>query len=278
MLRVLSYLFALLCIVFTSCDREKNVDVQLPKFQSQLMVESYLQPGSPVQLALTQTQDFFATPDINNVFIQNAKVVLSYSDYPGRKDTLQQNDQPEFNPQDSTLKFFNYISKANLPALHPGSTVFINAVDPSGRSVTAQTTWIDPVKIDTIKEQIYSNKRVGLLVYFTDNPAPNDHYRFRVRKLAQKDTVKEDFFDTDNIFNGKQTYYDTGPSFFQKDTLEVTLYHITDEYFNYLLTADQASQSNGNPFAVPATITSNVKGGTGIFTVLPFSRKVIVVR
>jgi hypothetical protein len=90
--------------------------------------------------------------------------------------------------------------------------------------------------------------------------------------------VKEDFFDTDNIFNGKQTYYDTGPSFFQKDTLEVTLYHITDEYFNYLLTADQASQSNGNPFAVPATITSNVKGGTGIFTVLPFSRKVIVVR
>jgi hypothetical protein len=268
----------LLCLLCEGCDREKDVAIKLPVFKSQLMVESYLEPGSKVQLALTQTQDFFATPDLSNVFIANAKVILSYSDLPGRKDTLLQNDQPVFNAKDSTLKFYNYTSKDNLPPLHRGSTVFVTVVDPQGRAVSAQSSWIEPVKIDTIKAQVYPSGRIGVLAYFTDDPASGDHYRFRVRKLAEKDTVKVDFFDTDNIFNGKKTYYDTGPSFHHKDTVEVSLYHLTDEYFNYLLTADQASQSNGNPFAVPATITGNIKGGTGIFTVLPFSRQVIVLK
>lgn len=268
----------LLCIFCNSCDREKDVPVKLPVFKSQLVVESYLAPGNKVQLALTQSQDFFATPDPANVFIANARVILSYSDFPGRKDTLIQDEQPVFNPKDSTLKFYNYISKDNLPTLHQGSTIFVNVMDPQGRTASAQSTWIEPVKIDTIKAQVYANGRIGVLAYFTDNPAPGDHYRFRARKLAEKDTVKVDFFDTDNIFNGRQTNYDTGPSFHHKDTVEISLYHLTDEYFNYLLTADQASQSNGNPFAIPATITGNIKGGTGIFTVLPFSRQVIVLK
>lgn len=268
----------IMTLSLAACDMEKKSDVKLPVFKSQLVVESYIEPGKKIQLALSQTQDYYAAPDLSRVFVQGAQVVVSYSEYPGRKDTLIYNSEPEFNTKDSTFKFFNYQSKDTVPQLHPGGIVFVNIIDQQGgRTASAQSTWIDPVNIDSIKVQTYSFEK-GLDVYFKDNGGQRDYYRFRVRKLATLDSLRFDFFDNDNSFSGKENFYSTGPVFQANDTVEVSLYHITPEYYNYLLTADQASQSNGNPFAIPATITSNVKGGTGIFTVLPFSRRIIVIK
>jgi hypothetical protein len=54
------------------------------------------------------------------------------------------------------------------------------------------------------------------------------------------------------------------------DTLypSVELYHVPEAYFRYLKSYQFASENNGNPFAEPTNVYSNVKNGYGIFSII----------
>jgi hypothetical protein len=48
---------------------------------------------------------------------------------------------------------------------------------------------------------------------------------------------------------------------------EITLFHITDEYFKYLKSYQYAQDNEGNPFAEPTNAYTNVKNGYGMFSI-----------
>lgn len=148
-----------------------------------------------------------------------------------------------------------------------------------------------------------------LVIKFTD-PAGNatDHYRIKlwVQQLAgtepsQISTCIEssdpsiesisDGFDesecvsingavylNDKLFNGKEKELHL---FVEHNSLgndnnypfTVELEHLSDEYYRYLMTKEYASQNNGNPFAEPTNVFTNVKNGYGIFSIIGVSRK-----
>jgi len=260
-------------LLFSSC-LQKQIDLQLPPFHSQLVVEGYLEKNKPVQIAVSQTSNFFGTPDLTAVFLKKATVVLSYR---GTVDTLVFNPFPDFKHN----KWFNYhLKNSDSIPLKNNVTYYLWVKDSTGRIVTAQTMWRDSVNIDSIKE-IYTvvNKfrtDTVMRAYFKDNGATTDFYRFRAINHSRADSVRVDNFFADNLFNGESFSLSTGRKFHKGDTCDIVLYHIDNDFFTFLNTARDADNANGNPFASPATIISNIKGGTGIFTCMPECNRRVV--
>jgi hypothetical protein len=260
-------------IGFTSCF-QKQINITLPPFKSELVVEGYLEMGRPFQVAVSQTSNFFAAPDLSAVFLQKAKVILSYNNV---VDTLVFNPIPDF----KNLKWYNYQlkNKGSVP-LTVGTVYHLKVIDSTGRIATAQTTWFDSVKIDSVKEVITQQTSVKydtiMRVYFKDPAATQDFYRFVAINHTMGDSVRQDNYVSDDLFNGQVFSLSTGRNFRHGDTCDITLYHIEQAYYSFLNTSEQADNANGNPFASPGVITSNINGGTGIFTVLPASHARVV--
>jgi len=61
------------------------------------------------------------------------------------------------------------------------------------------------------------------------------------------------------------------------DTLISTLYHISEDYYDFLESLETALNSNGNPFVQQESTRSNINGGIGIFTGFTLDRKMVIV-
>jgi LEA14-like dessication related protein len=265
--------FILLVFALSSC-LQKQVDIKLPPFKSQLVVEGYLEKNKPVQIAISQTSDFFSTPDISAIFLKKAKVILSYNNI---VDTLVYNPIPDF----KHMKWFNYqLKNADSIPLTNGITYYLKVIDSTGRTATAQTTWFDSARIDSVKEMINPVNSIridtSMRVFFRDNATTQDFYRFRAVNHTRRDSVRVDVYFEDQLFNGQTFSLSTGRRFHKGDTCDITLFHIDNAYYTFLSTSSDADNANGNPFASPATIISNIKGGTGIFTAMPESNRRVV--
>ena len=271
---IYQFLFLVLCGMGLCSCFQKQINITLPPFKSELVVEGYLEMGQPFQVAVSQTSNFFAAPNLNAVFLQKAKVILSYNNV---VDTLVFNPIPDF--QD--LKWFNYQlkNKGTVP-LAVGTNYNLKVIDSTGRIATSQTTWFDSVKIDSVKEVITQQSSVKydtvMRVYFKDPAATQDFYRFVAIDHSRGDSVREDNFISDDLFNGQVFSLSTGRQFHHGDTCDITLYHINQAYYTFLNTSSSADNANGNPFASPGAITSNISNGTGIFTALPASHVRVV--
>ena len=82
----------------------------------------------------------------------------------------------------------------------------------------------------------------------------------------------------DRLLNGQPFVLGTSYRFNPGDTVTATLYHTDLAYFRFRQSVRDARQANGNPFAQPSAIFSNVQGGVGIFTVLSGTRATKVVK
>ncbi len=96
--------------------------------------------------------------------------------------------------------------------------------------------------------------------------------------LADMNTCLDNngIFFRDDLFNGKVKELKLfvpseviEPGFNGTDTLygSVELWHVTEAYFRYRKSFKVADQSNGDPFAEPANVYSNVEKGFGIFSI-----------
>ncbi len=265
--------FIIIALGLGSC-LQKKVDIQLPPFKSQLVVEGYLEKNKPVQIAVSQTSNFFGTPDLSAIFLKKAIVVLSYENV---VDTLIFNPIPDL----KHAKWFNYYLKnSDSIPLKDNVTYHLLVQDSTGRVVTAETTWHNATEIDSVKETYArvnaTRTDTSMKVYFKDNAATVDYYRFRAVNHTRNDSVRVDAFFPDNLFNGQTFSLTTGRRFHKGDTCDITLFHIDSDYYTFLNTSRNADNANGNPFASPATIISNIKGGTGIFTAMPESNRRVV--
>ena len=85
------------------------------------------------------------------------------------------------------------------------------------------------------------------------------------------------FFD-DVLFNGTEKLIEVGVSdysFFESDTvwMDVRLEQLDESYYRYVVSNEAYGKANGNPFAEPVQVYSNVNGGYGIFAGSTFDVK-----
>src|SRR4051812_39102688 len=112
--------------LFSCGNFEKEVEVKLPEFHSQLVVEAYITKNEKVMVAVMETKDYFSEATLP--FVNDATVILTH----GTKTyTLIKNPTPNL----VNLKWYNYMlpGPGDSLQLKAGDEIQIQVSDPKGR-------------------------------------------------------------------------------------------------------------------------------------------------
>jgi hypothetical protein len=266
--------------LMTACNLEQEVDLKLPEYTPQIVVECYLQPGQPYALSLLKSVSYFDPVQVS--FVKGAEVKIIHN---GRTERLQQVGfplvlaGPGFEVQRPIFgdSLFFYFSAQLVPEEY--NTDFrLEITGPNGEQLTAVTQILPPVRIDTLEYKFNDDSLAFLLTKFQDNPNTQDWYRRVLQKGSLDNDAEQDFTINDEIANGQQITFGTAFDYERGDTLIATLFHITKDYYYFRETIEAAFTANLSPFGQPARIASNIQGGMGIFTGLTFDRKEVIIR
>ncbi|HMQ59312.1 MAG TPA: DUF4249 domain-containing protein [Flavilitoribacter sp.] len=275
MKNALLFLPIALAVMLAGCNLEKEVDIKLPETQERIVVECYLEPGAPINLLLTRSSGYFdPIPEDNLAFLNqtlvNGATVVIRSET-GESYTLDNN--LVFNQ--FTKKIFNYSSHLVAP-IERGKTYSLEITLENGDLITASTSILPVVPIDSVVVEFNDTDTLArVLTYLTDRPNEDNYYR-RMIQHSSLDTIPDQDFTTDDRFVEDVIVFGTPYDYGRGDTVINTIFHIEKAYFDFLESVQLAIASNGNPFAQPSPIISNVQGpnAMGIFTGLSYDRVV----
>ncbi len=250
-------------LYLTSCTPEQVIDVELPPYESQMMVECFLEPGKPYQLNLQESVSYFSDTIANP--ITDALVVITHA---GVSDTLE--DEFSYDPE--TEKFYTYSSDRIVPYA-PGTTFELYIRDGKGREIRGSTTMLDTVSLAPLELDINAEGEASITARWQDTPGRESYYMLTMHKNQLSGRLVLDFLLDDRIGDGEEfvvsSWYWLDPG----DSCIATVYHIQFDHWAYLNSIGEARGANGNPFAQPAVILSNVEGGIGVFTTNPLVRR-----
>ncbi|TAH26684.1 MAG: DUF4249 domain-containing protein [Cytophagales bacterium] len=255
-----------------SCRKAQEIDIVLPSYSNKLMVECYLEPGQGYRLLLTESVSYLEPEIARPVF--DALVTITYKN---KMDTLLLNNLL-LNISDS-VKVYNFInSKVVVPEDYE-SEFQLYIKDNKGRVVTGTTKIAPKLNLDSAKVMLENGER-SVFAYIDDDQDKLLHYRFMVFTGSNKGSETQSSI-TDNqqlkfspfIFGNKeQIIFKSKSDFFlDKDgklinQVAIRAMVINKDYYDFLTSVRNAKSANGNPFAQPASILSNINGGVGIFT------------
>jgi hypothetical protein len=261
------FLLLLFPLLLGSCSLQKEIDLDLPPFQSELVAECYLEPGQPYQLTVFQSTSFFDRPEpilATNVIVtithQNVTDTLAFRPYFDRK----------------TQRFFTHTSPKTVTG-KPGDSYTLRIKDTRGREMTGTTKLLQPVPIDTVEWRFNEQNNAYVLARFRDNPETANYYRFMVHRDSLQTGPVSNITTGDNVEDNNQIILGTAFRFQELDTVYVTLYHLEEAYYQFLNSVGDAQNANGNPFAQPGRIQSTLTGGIGVFTNLAYDRKRLLI-
>lgn len=283
-------LFLLLAV--SACSLQQEVDLELPEFEPGIVVESYLEPGSPFFAILVESVGYLGSSEVR--FIKDADVYVRWN---GNEVQLT----PIIIPLDINIQENDLIDIALLRSLRPiiGDSVYfyanlnnvpeefdakfeleINTQD--GQVVRAETRIPRPIPIESMEHRFDDDD--SLAFSLTKWQDPGDEVNF-YRRLLEKSYTEEvfdslgnsaglvvrndeiqDFIIDDDIENGQLITIGSDFEFERGDTTTATNYHITQAYYRFIETTDAAFVANLSPFGQPTLVESNIEGGTGIFT------------
>jgi hypothetical protein len=262
-----------------ACNLTKDVEIDLPDYDRQPVVECYLEPGKPFRLLMTRSYAFFDKLGLDSTFLENtlldsALVTIRYN---GQTDTLKNQLIADFNP----IKIFNYSSQ-NLVPFSPGMEFVLHIRLADGGEIAGTTQMINRVPIDSVVVEFNPDiDSLGrMLTYITDDQNTENFYRRLLNYHSLDSVPDQDFLVTDRFSQTAQIAFGTGYELAVGDTVFNTIFHVTPAYYDFLESIQLAVSGNLNPFAQPSPIKSNVSGSAnpiGIFAPLVYDRKMTIV-
>ncbi len=274
---ILQYMPGVLLFAFWGCNLEKEIEIKLPETEERYVVECYLQPGLPFNLLLSRTSGYFdPIPEDNLEFLDQLLVDGAEVRIKSANKVFTLQNQLAFNP--ITKKLFNYFSPELVPA-GTGQVYDLEIITRDGEVLTATTRIMPVVKIDSVVIEFDDTDTLArVLTYFTDIPDEHNYYR-RMIQHSSLDTVPDQDFTADDRFVERTIVFGTSYDYGRGDTIINTIFHIEKAYFEFLESVQFAVSSNGNPFAQPSPIISNIQGPRvmGIFTGLSYDRVISIV-
>ncbi len=266
------YSYILLIIIAAlGCRNAQDVDLVLPAYDGKLMIECYIQPGQGYKMLLTESVPYLQYAIAKPV--NNALVTITYN---GNTDTLFYNTK--LIDAEDTNKIYNYTNaKVKVPQDYKGSfQLYIKVTD--GRVATATTTIAPKATIDSAYVSL-NNQTRNLYAYIADKQTDTKYYRFMVFQedntgLQTQSTITDNkqlklspfIFNTPTqlVFKSKGDFFETQKGLI--DSVALRVIEINKDYYDFLVSIRNAQNANGNPFAQPASIQTNINGGSGIFT------------
>jgi hypothetical protein len=291
------YAFLLTLIGFVACEKEFVPNLQ--ETSDDVVVEGYIESGRnalPPYVILTKSLPFFKDlPSFNNIFINNAEVLVSNG-----KDTVQLTEicwqsLPEAFKQQAALSFnldldslpkdFNfcvYLDQTMRMQGEIGKTYTLNIKTKEGKRLSAVTTIPRTVKIDSAEfikpPGINQNDTMTQLRAYTNDPIGDDFYRYFTSingsgYIAGRNSVaNDDLFEGINTrFNlskseprSSRASFDTYGLWKRGDTISIKFCTIDDPHFEFWQTLE-FNANNSGPFSSYTRVKHNVKGGMGIW-------------
>ena len=274
---------ALLLLALAGCGKlQNNIDVPLPAYSAELVVECYLETGKVPSLAVTTSVPYLGAvlPQVPT----GVTVTLTLAN--GTPVPLYFNPNYRALTDTTGEKFHSHIGRDPL-TLRAGDVLKLDVADTKGRHVTGTTTVLAPIAIDSVEYKFNNltgaNRKAYFLTNFRDPASLDDCYRLLLHKGnpakgALLKSPEVDMSVEDRLLNGKPFVLGTSYRFYPRDTVTATLYHTDRAYYRFRQSVRDARQANGNPFAQPSAIFSNVQGGVGIFTVLSGTQATKIVK
>ena len=267
-------------LLFSACNLEQEIDLKLPDYEGQLVVECYLEPGKPFTLLLSESTGFFepfstdAGQFLNEILVSDAQVEIEHA---GQTYVLQ----PGLFFDVNTGKIFNYQTPALVPENHDEDfRLHIRTAD--GKIATAQTRILPKVAIDSVVVEWAPSDTLALvLTYLTDDPGQTNYYRRMLHRSSLDSTALQNFVTSDRIVESGVLVFGSGYEFSEGDTIINTIVHIDKAYYEFLESVQNAVIAGQSPFGTPGRLITNLEGdagAVGIFTGLSYDRVVTIIQ
>lgn len=260
-----------------SCNLEKQIDIDLPNYDSEPFIECYLVPNQPFRLLITQTSSYFENLTLDNplfsesFLLQGAQVSIFHG-----INKYELENKLIVDP--NTEKIYNY-SNSNSVEYNTIDSFYLEILLPNGDQITSASIFLDTVQFDSIVVQFDQNDSLArTLTYFKDFPNETNFYR---RVLTVGETFDEPIQDfvTDDLFIDSVFVFGSGYVFNSGDTVFNSVFHLTEDYHNFLESVQQAIDGSGNPFGVPSPLQSNLLGNAqGVFACISESKNKTIIK
>ncbi|MGB1518383.1 MAG: DUF4249 domain-containing protein [Crocinitomicaceae bacterium] len=287
-----------LCIAMaiTSCTKEVQIDI--PGYEEQMVVDGIIETGQPAIVLLSSTANIYSPTNLEaylSGFVSGATIVVSDGTI---NDTLVEICTDNLPPgteeiaaaffgipvdQLVTLNLCGYFSTQIVGEV--GKTYELS-VDVNGESYTSATSILEPTPLDSLfwKPEPPLENHGWSWAVLSDPPGLNDAYRWEVKRLNILPDGTQDplfykpfgpFFD-DAFFDGLtfEFAYENPINFFdesinedyrgyyeQGDTILVKLSKLGRAEFDFFEKKYNQMYTAGNPFATPTNIPTNIEGG-----------------
>lgn len=298
--------FIVLAILFSfGCTKEVEVDI--PGFEEQLVVEGRIQTNEFPIVLISKSQNVYAPTDLSSYvqsFVYNANVsvtvdgttidleLMTIDQLPiqSQKTFAEmlklEFDQISFIP----IQVYSTINSVVLGQTGKSYTLTINH---EGEVYSGTTQLLPPVPLDDVYwRPDDSNPEYGISVARLSDP-PNQYnaYRWEAKRIniqpngEELDTLyrssnsSRGFFD-DQFFDGITIEFDAlnrqeikDPSHLEEykwfyrfgDSVAIRFSRVEKAVHEFYDKKDAQLDSNGNPFATPVNIPSNIEGALGIW-------------
>ena len=271
--------------LLTAC--EKNVTVEIPEADTQLVVEGYIETGVNPFVILSKTLPFFGSINTSTTsLLANTVTGALVTINDGTViDTLKQLAGVDYGIY-TTPNVVGEVGKSYI------LTVIVN-----GKTLRAVTSIPNPVHLDSVWWKVDGQRdSLGFAwAHLTDPDTLGNCYRWFAKRINRYTygedigKVKDSIFiapqgsaSEDKFFNGRSFDFnafrgqaknsqkaddqDFERIFFNRgDTIVVKFCSIDRAHFEFWRTEETQVGNNGNPFGSPAPITSTIEGGLGIW-------------
>ena len=274
-------LLLLISGAFFSC--EKDITVNLPKVDNELVVDGSIENGQLPVIVLTHSLNYFSSIDpvtLENSFVHNANITVTVD---GKTHTLKEYAIDTI----AALKFYEYSADTtdgkNGFRGEVGKTYDLQ-IRVAGKTYTSSTT-IPKITL-TLDSLFYEGVNSGkpedsdkVILYgvITDPAGSKDYARYFTKENYQPfypgyNSVFDDQLTNGTIysigidrgFNKNETVdYNEYGYFYKGDSIIVKLCNIDKATYDFWRTWEYAFASIGNPFSSPVKILSNVNGALG---------------
>ena len=288
-------------IVFLLCSCTKEVQIDIPGYEEKIVIDGNIETGQPPIVLISKSNDIYSPTDLNsylNSFITGAIVTVSNGTTTIQLDQICTDDLPPGTEQIAADLFgisVDELSNFHLCAYTSFNPViwgeigknYTLTVTYNGKTYTSSTSINQPTSLDSVywkAETSYPDYGYSY-ARLTDNPSTYDAYLWQVKRI----NIQSDGKPKDNIFtktfnpvfddefvNGLSfNFFYENPMSFDDSTVQSQykgLYHKGDsvvikfskmnqDVYNYFEKKYTQLATQGNPFATPINIVSNISGG-----------------
>lgn len=264
--------------IFSSC--EKDITVDLPKPDPALVIEGAIENGSHPWITITRNIPYFEPIDTQafvNMLVLNAFVTVSDGII---TDTL--NIALDFN----LVPPYKYVGSKITGEIGKTYSLYVKV---DGKEYRAHTSIPKTIELDSLRFKLQNpnnNDSLGYLwIYFKDPDTLGNYYRLFTKTLNKDSVFVHPFASVadDKLINGKKVEYavyrgrnpniqynpnaESDPhaaprwAFVKGETAVMKFCTLDAIHFDFWLSVEQQMTSDGNPFASPTSVVTNIEGG-----------------